>query len=84
MNTYDIIINRMLANYIKRQIDTMDLGSQNDFECVCGILGLPDVDANNLLSAMKKKLKRLEKSSIPLSEYPRDWRNDIIKNNERR
>ena len=75
---HEIIINRLLANYLIRELDKEELlMCTSDISKVVGVMSLCKSDTDEIIKAGKKRLKQLERISEPLSESVQNWMDDF-------
>jgi hypothetical protein len=77
---HDIIINRLLANYLIRAMDDVELQiGISDIAKASGVMGICKAETDEIIKAGKKRLKQLELISQPLSEPMRNWMDELRK-----
>ena len=76
---HDIIINRLLANYLDRELDpeALEYGG-SDITKVFGVMGIGKQDREAVIKAANKRLKQLERISKPLGPAVRDWYDQLV------
>jgi len=76
---HQLIINRMLANYLLKEFETDSDGGPigDDINSVCGLIGLCDEDIAGIQEAAKRRIKQLEKASEPLGNRAANWPSEI-------
>lgn len=76
---HDLIAGRLIANCVAKLIERDDEGEiyHDDMRAMCGVLRLHSDDLALIEKSIKKKLKRLEKSSEPLGIRMIHWRDEL-------
>lgn len=77
---HDVMINRMLANYLEEQLhpDGLEYGG-SDIAKIFGVIGLHQKDRDEILKTAHRRLKQLERISQPLGPKISLWYEELTK-----
>lgn len=73
---HDLVINRLLANYLINQLESGDY-STTRLEYTIGAANLCRDDINEIIKSAKRRAARLEAAASPLGPFVRNWVNDL-------